>query len=165
MGSGECTFAFTDAHMVISGNDGGVSVEAGHVRLPVDLGEIIRSRSSELPAVLAAPTSSLASGGHGAAGTYHLHRRIALPVASLALLLMACLFLSVPALARPAAAPAATAGVLVGFHALMRLTEEATLGGLLLPRLAAWVPAVAVGLALCVTWFLLKRGVVSRAAS
>jgi len=165
LGSGECTFSFTDAHMIISGHDGGVSVEAGDVRLPVDLGEIIRSRSSELPAVLAAPTAALASGAHGAAGTYHLHRRIALPVASLALLLMACLFLAVPALARPAVAPAATAGVLVAFHALMRLGEEASLGGLLLPQLAAWMPAVVVGLALCVTWLLVRRGAVSRAAS
>ncbi len=154
-GSGECTFSFSDAHMVISGGDGGaVSVDAGDVRLPVDLGEIIRSRSSELPPVLAESTTALAAGLHGPAGTYQLHRRIALPVASLALLLMACLFFAAPALRWPAVAPAVTVGVLVGFHGLMRLTEEASLRGVLLPVLAAWIPAAAIAIAACVAWIL-----------
>ncbi|MBW2262983.1 MAG: LptF/LptG family permease [Deltaproteobacteria bacterium] len=165
-GAGECTFSFSDAHMVISGGDaGGVSVDAGSVRLPVDLGEIIRSRAGELPTVLAEPTASLASGLHGPAGTYHLHRRIALPVASLAVLLLSCAFFFPSALGRPAAAPAVTVGVLVAFHGLMRLTEEASLQGALLPVLAAWIPAAVLAIAAAVTWILLSRRAGARASS
>jgi lipopolysaccharide export LptBFGC system permease protein LptF len=143
-----------------------VEVGAGELALPVDLGALVSSRSDALPPVLASATSELLAGAHGATGRYHLHRRLALPAASFAILVMAVLFFVVPSLRRPQVPAAVTASALVVFHALARAGEESSISGLLDPLTAAWLPAAVLGIAALATlWLVVRARAPSRAAS
>jgi len=141
-GDGTCTFALEGATVDMTGSDGGeVRIRAGIADLPVDLGALIRSRRDAVPPVLGTPTSALWAGSRGSVETHHLHRRLSLPVASLAIMLVAVSFLLLPVVRRPAVPPAAIAGLIVVYNGLVRACEEASRAGMADAALSAWLPA------------------------
>ncbi len=153
-GSGACRMTFEQA--VMSAADG-VQAQAEVMTMPLDLGAVIASRRDELPAILSRPTSGMDPRGPFLE-RFHLNRRLAVPLASLFLVLVAASLLLPATLRRHWIAPAILAGAILSYHAISRAAEEMVVSGAIPPEPGAWIPAAALATACAISLAWIRPG-------